>query len=37
MVVLSLIDGRVPADVGSTMLQLHAPDRLGLRRDYVPD
>jgi Na+(H+)/acetate symporter ActP len=37
MVVLSLLDGRVPAQVGSMMLQLHAPDRLGLRRDYVPD
>jgi Na+(H+)/acetate symporter ActP len=37
MVVLSLIDGRVPVEVGATMLQLHAPDRLGLRRDYVPD
>jgi cation/acetate symporter len=37
MVVLSLLDGRVPAHVGTTMLQLHAPDRLGLRRDYVPD
>ena len=37
MVVLSLVDGRVPAGVGSTMLQLHAPDRLGLRRDYVPE
>lgn len=37
MVVLSLVDGRVPAGVGTTMLQLHAPDRLGLRRDYVPE
>jgi Na+(H+)/acetate symporter ActP len=37
MVVLSLVDGRLPAGVGSTMLQLHAPDRLGLRRDYVPE
>jgi cation/acetate symporter len=37
MVGLSLLDGRVPPEVGSTMLQLHAPDRLGLRRDYVPD
>ncbi|HEX6492076.1 MAG TPA: cation acetate symporter, partial [Candidatus Dormibacteraeota bacterium] len=37
MVVLSLVDGRVPAGVNSTMLQLHAPDRLGLRRDYVPE
>jgi cation/acetate symporter len=37
MVSLSLLDGRVPSQVSTTMLQLHAPDRLGLRRDYVPD
>ncbi len=37
MVGISLARPRTPADVGSMMLQLHAPDRLGLRRDYIPD
>jgi cation/acetate symporter len=37
MVGVSLVRRRPPADVGVKMLQLHIPDRLGLRRDYIPD
>jgi hypothetical protein len=37
MVTVSRLRPRLPADVGVKMLQLHIPDRLGLRRDYIPD
>jgi len=37
MVGVSRLWPRLPADVGVKMLQLHVPDRLGLRRDYIPD
>jgi hypothetical protein len=26
-----------PLGVAAKMVQLHIPDRLGLRRDYIPD
>jgi Na+(H+)/acetate symporter ActP len=37
MVVISLARRRLPVGVRTTMLHLHAPDRLGLSRDYIPD
>ena len=37
MVVVSLVRRRLPAGLRPTMLNLHAPDRLGLGRDYIPD
>jgi Na+(H+)/acetate symporter ActP len=37
MVGVSLLRPRLPAGVAAKMLQLHVPDRLGLRRDYIPD
>lgn len=37
MVGVSLAWPRPPAGVAGKMLQLHIPDRLGLRRDYIPD
>lgn len=36
MVAVSLLT-RAPANVPAAMLQLHVPDRLGLRRDYITD
>ena len=35
MVLVSRLRPRTPADVAAKMLQLHIPDRLGLRRDYI--
>jgi cation/acetate symporter len=37
MVTVSRLRPRLPAEVGVKMLQLHIPDRLGLRKDYIPD
>ncbi len=37
MVAISLARPRPPAAVGAKMLQMHAPERLGLRRDYIPN
>jgi Na+(H+)/acetate symporter ActP len=37
MVTVSRLRPRLPVEVGVKMLQLHVPDRLGLRRDYIPD
>jgi len=37
MVGVSLARPRLPDGVAAKMLQLHIPDRLGLRRDYIPD
>ena len=37
MVGVSLARPRLPAEVRTTMLYLHVPDPLGLRRDYIPD
>ncbi|HKA48349.1 MAG TPA: cation acetate symporter [Candidatus Dormibacteraeota bacterium] len=37
MVGVSLLRPRVPAGVAVKMVQLHIPDRLGLRRDYIRD
>jgi cation/acetate symporter len=37
MVGVSILRPRLPGEVGVKMLQLHIPDRLGLRRDYIPD
>jgi Na+(H+)/acetate symporter ActP len=37
MVGVSLARPRLPEGVAAKMLQLHIPDRLGLRRDYIPD
>jgi Na+(H+)/acetate symporter ActP len=37
MVGVSLLRPRPPAGIAAKMLQLHIPDRLGLRRDYIPD
>jgi cation/acetate symporter len=37
MVSVSLLRPRVPSGVAAKMVQLHIPDRLGLRRDYIPD
>ena len=37
MVAVSLLRSRAPAGVAAKMVQLHIPDRLGLRRDYIPD
>ena len=37
MVGVSLARPDLPVDVRRTMLYLHVPDRLGLRRDYIPD
>jgi Na+(H+)/acetate symporter ActP len=37
MVTLSVLRPRPPEGWAATMLQLHIPDRLGLRRDYIPD
>jgi Na+(H+)/acetate symporter ActP len=37
MVGVSAAQRRPPDGVAAKMVQLHAPDRLGLRRDYIPD
>jgi Na+(H+)/acetate symporter ActP len=37
MVVVSLVHPVPPHGVAAKMVQLHIPDRLGLRRDYIPD
>jgi Na+(H+)/acetate symporter ActP len=37
MVGVSLARPARPAPLDAKMLQLHLPDRLGLRRDYIPD
>jgi Na+(H+)/acetate symporter ActP len=37
MVGISILRPKVPAGVAAKMVQLHIPDRLGLRRDYIPD
>jgi len=37
MVSVSVLRPRVPAGVAAKMVQLHIPDRLGLRRDYIHD
>lgn len=37
MVGVSVAWPRLPDGVGAKMLQLHVPDRLGLRRDYIPE
>jgi cation/acetate symporter len=37
MVGVSLLRPGPPAGVAAKMLQLHIPDRLGLRRDYIPE
>ena len=37
MVGISVLRPKVPAGVAAKMVQLHIPDRLGLRRDYIPD
>jgi Na+(H+)/acetate symporter ActP len=34
---VSLARPRLPTGTSAKMLQLHIPDRLGLRRDYIPD
>lgn len=37
MVGVSVLRPRLPEGAATKMLQLHIPDRLGLRRDYIPD
>ncbi|HEY7198802.1 MAG TPA: cation acetate symporter [Candidatus Dormibacteraeota bacterium] len=37
MVLVSRAAPRTPAGVAAKLVQLHIPDRLGLRRDYIPD
>ncbi|MGC2192175.1 MAG: cation acetate symporter [Candidatus Dormiibacterota bacterium] len=37
MVGISLLRPRPPAGVAAKMVQLHAPELLGLRREYIPD
>ncbi len=37
MVSLSLLRPGPPLGVAAKMVQLHIPDRLGLRRDYIPE
>ena len=37
MVLVSWAAPRPPAGVAAKLVQLHIPDRLGLRRDYIPD
>jgi Na+(H+)/acetate symporter ActP len=37
MVLASLLRRRPPQGVAAKMVQLHAPERLGLRRDYIPE
>ena len=37
MVGISMLRPRVPTGVASKMVQMHIPDRLGLRRDYIVD
>jgi Na+(H+)/acetate symporter ActP len=37
MIGVSLLRPVLPQGVATKMLQLHVPDRLGLRRDYIPD
>ena len=37
MVLTSLLRRRPPQGVAAKMVQLHAPERLGLRRDYIPE
>ena len=37
MVGISLLRPSPPGGVSAKMVQLHAPDRLGLRREYIPD
>jgi Na+(H+)/acetate symporter ActP len=37
MIGASLLRPALPQGVAAKMLQLHVPDRLGLRRDYIPD
>jgi len=37
MVSVSVLRPHTPNGVAGKMVQLHIPDRLGLRRDYIPD
>jgi hypothetical protein len=37
MIAVSLAWPRRPEGVAAKMVQLHSPDRLGLRRDYIPE
>jgi Na+(H+)/acetate symporter ActP len=37
MVGISLFRPNPPAGVAAKMVQLHAPERLGLRREYIPE
>jgi Na+(H+)/acetate symporter ActP len=37
MLGISLLRPRPPAGVAAKMVQLHAPERLGLRREYIPE
>jgi hypothetical protein len=37
MVGTSLARPGPPVGVAAKMVQLHIPDRLGLRRDYIPE
>jgi hypothetical protein len=37
MVGISLFRPHPPAGVAAKMVRLHAPERLGLRREYIPE
>ena len=37
MIGVSVLRPRLPEGAATKMLQLHIPDRLGLRRDYIPE
>jgi hypothetical protein len=37
MVAISLVRPGAPPGVAAKMVQLHAPELLGLRRDYIPE